>query len=431
MNIRKDRVAEDSLDKYLGFVYGVAIGDALGAPVEGMRSYEIENVYGKVENYIDLPISPNEIYQKPQARFRLSKTYTDDTQNLLLGMEHLLNNDYSFDRKKMSGEMAEAYVVLRGMGRTTRKALRTYRNSNKEKGFSLAPGNGAVLRAVPFMLGCDDVDFEMITSVSGLTHQNLSSQLGAFFYSSLVHELIDDRDSEKQVISERNLHRASKIFEELDVEMEIREWRDTELMLSNFQKVLKESSFSPEFSIKEIGTSSRIYHSLPVALHCFLTGEDYREAVLNAVNLGGDADSIAAFTGGLIGAHLGYMKIPNELKYIRNHDYLLELTDQVAQRKPNTMQIGFMDVEERLTFEETAIQMHIKRTMAKQRQHCGIKTKVNGNEIREIGSELGLELQGQDIGKVKKALRQIENNNPTISRDEEVEYIRAFFESDQ
>ena len=50
--------------------------------------------------------------------------------------------------------------------------------------------------------------------------------------------------------------------------------------------------------------------SLEAALWCFATTHSYREAILQAANLGDDADTTAAITGQLAGAYYGIGDIP-------------------------------------------------------------------------------------------------------------------------
>lgn len=45
-------------------------------------------------------------------------------------------------------------------------------------------------------------------------------------------------------------------------------------------------------------------------LWCLCNGGAYKECVLTAVNLGDDADTVAAVTGSLAGALYGYSEIP-------------------------------------------------------------------------------------------------------------------------
>jgi ADP-ribosylglycohydrolase len=62
-----------------------------------------------------------------------------------------------------------------------------------------------------------------------------------------------------------------------------------------------------------------------------LTTNDYKTCVLKAVNLGGDADSVAAVAGGLAGALYGYDAIPREwLHELKRRDYIEQLCDAAA-----------------------------------------------------------------------------------------------------
>lgn len=62
----------------------------------------------------------------------------------------------------------------------------------------------------------------------------------------------------------------------------------------------------------EIESSGYVAHSLEAALWCIATTENFRDAVLLAANLGGDADTTAAITGQLAGAIYGGTGIPLE-----------------------------------------------------------------------------------------------------------------------
>ena len=51
---------------------------------------------------------------------------------------------------------------------------------------------------------------------------------------------------------------------------------------------------------------------LAMALHCVYTTNNFKSALLKAVNFGGDADSVGAVTGQLAGAKYGFDNIPEE-----------------------------------------------------------------------------------------------------------------------
>ena len=61
------------------------------------------------------------------------------------------------------------------------------------------------------------------------------------------------------------------------------------------------------------GVSGYAYHSVPVSIHAALRhANDFRAAVQGAIRCGGDADTIAAITGGIVGAAVGKAGLPAE-----------------------------------------------------------------------------------------------------------------------
>ena len=62
----------------------------------------------------------------------------------------------------------------------------------------------------------------------------------------------------------------------------------------------------------DISSTGYVVHSLEAALWCFYTTDNFRDAILKAANLGGDADTIAAICGQIAGAYYGVEGIPQE-----------------------------------------------------------------------------------------------------------------------
>jgi hypothetical protein len=61
----------------------------------------------------------------------------------------------------------------------------------------------------------------------------------------------------------------------------------------------------------ERAVSGYVYHTVPVALHAWLTSPGNLEAALDAViACGGDTDTVAAITGAIVGAGVGRAGIP-------------------------------------------------------------------------------------------------------------------------
>ena len=75
-----------------------------------------------------------------------------------------------------------------------------------------------------------------------------------------------------------------------------------------FDRLLKDDIYKlPE---TEINSSGYVLHTLEASIWCLMTTNDYRSAVLKAVNLGDDTDTTGAVTGGLAGLLYGFNSIP-------------------------------------------------------------------------------------------------------------------------
>ena len=98
--------------------------------------------------------------------------------------------------------------------------------------------------------------------------------------------------------------------------------------------ILKENSYPNPFeqlniveNLKrnEIKSSSYVVDSLIAAIWSLINTDNYKDAILTAVNLGEDTDSIAAITGALAGIIYGYEEIPKEwIDKIPNKEILNE-----------------------------------------------------------------------------------------------------------
>jgi poly(ADP-ribose) glycohydrolase ARH3 len=63
--------------------------------------------------------------------------------------------------------------------------------------------------------------------------------------------------------------------------------------------------------IELLGNGGTAHESVITAIYCFLANlNSFEDAVVQAVNLGGDTDTIGAMTGALSGAHHGKTGIP-------------------------------------------------------------------------------------------------------------------------
>src|SRR5437868_7992566 len=113
------------IDRARGCLLGLAVGDALGAPLEGLSPQQIRAHYGTVDDYVD----GVRAWKKKPYRWRLPGLYTDDTQQALALADCLI------ERGRIDpGHLAETYLALanppgpyhgahRGIGRSFRQVL--------------------------------------------------------------------------------------------------------------------------------------------------------------------------------------------------------------------------------------------------------------------------------------------------------------------
>ena len=78
-------------------------------------------------------------------------------------------------------------------------------------------------------------------------------------------------------------------------------------------------------------TSGYVVHSLQTALHDGLVADSAEDAIVTAVNRGGDADTIGAIAGAVAGARFGASQLPDRwLAAINETDELELLAEQLA-----------------------------------------------------------------------------------------------------
>ena len=104
---------------------------------------------------------------------------------------------------------------------------------------------------------------------------------------------------------------------------------------------------------EEISSSGYVIHMLEAALWAVHRTHSFEEAVVLAVNLGDDADTVGAVTGQLAGALYGYSRIPERwMTPLAWRPRLLGMADSLLRQKgaadparqPSTMHAGIPDL---------------------------------------------------------------------------------------
>lgn len=316
MNTDKTHVA----DALIGF----AIGDALGVPVEFKSRTEREQnpVTGMLE-YMQ--------HNQPAG------TWSDDSSMVFCTTESLCNGyDIEDIATHFSKWMNHRFWTPRGrvfdIGIQTSKAIQRI-DRLLELGLRIKPipetgvnerenGNGSLMRVLPlaFYLQNKDIEerFRIVREISGLTHSHIRAVLGCFIYVEFAIGLINGEDNYR-VYGE--LRRTLPGFFQ---------GKASKSEIDYYSRILEHNI--AECSEIEILSSPYVVHSLEAALWCLMRGNNYRESVLMAVNLGDDTDTIGALTGGLAGLHYGLDQVPGEwMDVLVRKDDILELATRFEE----------------------------------------------------------------------------------------------------
>jgi ADP-ribosylglycohydrolase len=362
--------------KYKGSIKLSAIGDALGWITEFEKSQQsLKEKFGteRIENFYTWKKTVGGRFYGFIDTIKAG-SYSDDTQ-LLLAVARSIKKDGNLDHNYFAKiELSNWLDYARGGGRTvktaadkiSRKSTKWFNNfynfkvNGENYDYKQSGANGAAMRVLPIALanlGNTEKIKEEIFCNSIITHGHPRAILGAMLYGYAVNQIIVYRPEDfnwENYITQIGLDFPKKFELSFINKMEIREWLKEWNRSSNktFESVYAETITETQNQLRCIYQS--IKQNTPVQetlkkIGCFdpatkgsgiatvVAGiylatkfhDKPLEAVIRSVNaLGSDTDSIAAFTGGLIGALHGHSIIPDKWKTVQDIDYL----DKVAER---------------------------------------------------------------------------------------------------
>lgn len=363
--------------KYKGSLKLSAIGDALGWITEFEKSIESLNIkYGndKIQNFLDWEKKVGGRFYG-YTDFIREGSYSDDTQ-LLLCVARSIKRGGRVDNEYFSKiELPNWLSYARGGGRTIKTASKKMNRKNacwnknffnykvKENTIDYrdSGANGAAMRILPIVLanlGNADKIKEEIFCNSIITHGHPRAIIGAILYGYAINQIITFRpeyfnwenfismlgkDFHKQfafTFNENHFIKSwlqiwnsndSKNFQEI-YDKTLDEVRD---QLRIVYKSLRDKNSPREvlnnlgcfnYETKGSGTATVIAGIYLAGLYC----EDPINGIIEAVNLlGTDTDSIAAFTGGLLGALHGQNIIPDKWKGVQDFKYFDRIADNL------------------------------------------------------------------------------------------------------
>ncbi len=293
----KDRLR----DKFRGALLGVAIGDSLGAGLEGYYT-------------ISEPI-PNE----------LSPQYTDDTA-MTIGVAESLIRCKCLNPDDICTQFIKNYErePWRGYALGPPRIFQMIKNGYKcsdELDKLLFPGgsygNGSAMRSTPIGLYYFSCPPETIREkayiCSAITHSHSLAKEGSALIAYSVSLAVRD---------EINL--LEKLFDFAQLE----EYKKKIILI---EQLIIEKHDRYKIS-RALGNGVEAHNSVSSAIYSFIACNTFEESVKYAVSLGGDTDTIGAMCGGIAGAKYGMSGIPSKwVKTVENKEYLIYLADKLLE----------------------------------------------------------------------------------------------------
>lgn len=287
-------------------ICGLIVGDALGVPVEFFSREELE----------DKPVTGMRaygMYDMPAG------TWSDDSSMAIATMASIVNKN-GIDYKDIIEEFIQwwrngkytQYKECFDIGITTSSALHNY-ESGRSSIYSCGEtdegsnGNGSLMRILPLAF-IPDIDYETVEMISGLTHAHERSKIACVFYIEIAKSMLENDLS---------------IREHIDLAGEkIRNHYKDSQELIHFKRIFDDD-------LDEVNSRGYVIYTFESVIHCLEKTDNFKDAVLKAVNLGEDTDTVGAICGGLAGIYYGFESIPVDwLAEIYKLDEVIELCEK-------------------------------------------------------------------------------------------------------
>jgi ADP-ribosyl-[dinitrogen reductase] hydrolase len=287
-----ERMSVEMKDRIQGCAVGAAVGDALGMPLE----------FG--------PRQPAGRLVREMRPGRIpAGTFTDDTEMALALAESLLAH-----RPLDAADLARRFVAWLqagpdDVGIHTRNVLSRIAAGEPwqqaveavQRRKPDSAGNGSVMRCWPVALACWD-DLEGLLAASRLqsrvSHPHPECEAGSAFATATIYHLLRGASPDGAVALAIELAEPPP---------------GLRAMIEG----------APARSREELANSGWVRHTLESAVWGLLTTGSFEEAVVQVVNLCGDADTAGTVVGALAGAAYGLQAIPDRWREVLRGEWPL------------------------------------------------------------------------------------------------------------
>jgi ADP-ribosyl-[dinitrogen reductase] hydrolase len=279
-------VARIDDDKALGAMLGLAVGDALGAPYDGLSRDQVTDV--QMTSGGKYGVRAGQGTGVTQMAVRLAGTLADlggyDADRALQSYVSW----YRTDPPGLSDHMREVLGMIAGGGDSF------HVTSSFHLGGGDTSGNGAVMRTTPIGIAFANVEAELRDATladAALTHFDPLAGKVALVHNQAVGWLLTGGS------------------QRLVAELKDPSWLDDRIEDVVIPATSGVRGFAETLAASEPGSALA---ALAIALVAAFNADSFEQGVTWAIGLGGDTDANGAVTGALLGARFGAAAIPPE-----------------------------------------------------------------------------------------------------------------------
>jgi len=323
---------ENERDRAAGILLGLACGDALGRPVEFESANSIASEYDKLTEMLG-----DGTHRKPPG------TVTDDTELAVCIARSLIATE-AFDPTDVAARFVEWYesgpfdagmMTVDSLRRLKRGAAwdSAGRDVWESRPEGQNAGNGSLMRCAPYAIAFADSPETIIQvsrTSSAITHADPRCTYGcAVLNRTLAALLTGENDPLMEAIDAVDGDAPDELVDALE-------------------------AVPDEIEPEELQSSGYVVHTLQSALYHGLTASSAREAIVDAVNMGRDTDTVGAVTGAVAGARFGADTLPDSwLGYLTVEEHMhtsgSDHREWVQQWYTDALDIALREMSEQLT----------------------------------------------------------------------------------
>lgn len=294
--------------KFKGTLLGLAVGDALGGPLEFMSNNQIQIKHGTVSSMIGggwLNLRPGQYTEDTILMMAIAESLIEYKEPKPEEIIQRYQNWARTNPKDISNLTKSVLMYIREGGKLQDAARKAYEELPRQ-----SDPNDILPWCVPLALLYFQepeklMQFTLKTAM--LTHYDKKVASGAVVVNLIIARILNGETDRKKILAQ-----VSQLLD------------DNECGVYN---ILPDVAGK---TVDDLRPSARMQDTLETAIWGWLKTKSFQEAIVTVINAGGDADTIGAVTGAIAGAYYGEEAIPADwLKFLEDKNIIAGLAKRL------------------------------------------------------------------------------------------------------